>query len=105
MFDMFNTKNQNVVEDKLSNNELDKMFANINQSCDLIIDDNTLRGSHIKDSFFTPSKEGEFYCKVSKGLWDEFTCFINLKSKSGAITTSIGKEFRTTTFSIIKKLD
>ncbi|WP_297513902.1 hypothetical protein [Flavobacterium sp.] len=72
---------------------------------DLIIDDNTLRGSHIKDSFFTPSKEGEFYCKVSKGLWDEFTCFINLKSKSGAITTSIGKEFRTTTFSIIKKLD
>jgi hypothetical protein len=72
---------------------------------DLIIDDNTLRGSHIKDSFYTPSKEGQFYCKVSKGLWDEFTCSINLESKSGAITTSLGKEYRTTTFSIIKKLD
>lgn len=72
---------------------------------DLIIDNNTLRGSHIKDSFYTPSKEGQFYCKVSKGLWDDFTCSINLESKSGAITTSLGKEFRTTTFSIIKKLD
>jgi hypothetical protein len=72
---------------------------------DLIIDDNTLRGSHIKDSFYTPSKEGQFYCKVSKGLWDDFTCSINLESKSGAITTSLGKEYRTTTFSIIKKLD
>lgn len=72
---------------------------------DLIIDNNTLRGSHIKDSFYTPSEEGQFYCKVSKGLWDDFTCSINLESKSGAITTSLGKEFRTTTFSIIKKLD
>jgi hypothetical protein len=42
MFDMFNSKNQTTSEDKLSNNELDKMFADINQSCDLIIDDNNI---------------------------------------------------------------
>jgi hypothetical protein len=39
---MFNYKSQNAVEDKLSNHELDKMFEDINNSCDLIIDDNNV---------------------------------------------------------------
>ena len=42
MFDRFNSKNQNSIEENLSNTELDKLFADINQSCDLIIDDNNI---------------------------------------------------------------
>jgi hypothetical protein len=36
---IFNSKNKNSVEENLSNTELDKLFEDINQSCDLIIDD------------------------------------------------------------------
>ncbi len=39
---MFNCKPQNIIEDKLNNQELDKMFEDINNSCDLIIDDNNI---------------------------------------------------------------
>lgn len=72
---------------------------------DLSISENILRGSHIKDSFYTPSGVGQFYCKVIKGFWEEFICSINIITKSGAITSSKGKENRTTTFTILKKLD
>lgn len=39
---MFNSKNKTSIEENLSNNELDKVFADINQSCDLIIHDNNI---------------------------------------------------------------
>jgi hypothetical protein len=42
MFDMFNSKNKTNIEENISNTELDKLFADINQSCDLIIDDNNV---------------------------------------------------------------
>jgi hypothetical protein len=39
---IFNSKNQNKIEENLSNTELDKVFEDINQSCDVIIDDNNI---------------------------------------------------------------
>jgi hypothetical protein len=39
---IFNSKNQPIIEENLSSAELDKVFEDINQSCDLIIDDNNI---------------------------------------------------------------
>ncbi len=62
---------------------------------------------HIGNSTWTSIACGnDFTIAInSNGLWDEFTCSINITNKSGAITSSKGKEFTTTTFSILKKLD
>lgn len=93
---------------QLNSNNKGKLYVTeegITLMTDLTISENILRGSHIKDSFFTPTEVGQFYCKASNGFWDEFTCSINITNKSGAITSSKGKEFSTTTFSILKKLD
>lgn len=93
---------------ELSSNNKGKLYISdegISLLTDLAISENILRGSHIKDSFYTPSGVGQFYCRVLKGFWEEFTCSINIINKSGAITSTKGKEYRTTTFTILKKLD
>lgn len=77
--------------------------AGITLKTELDISENTLRGSHNKDSFFTPSKEGEFYCKASHSFWEDFICLINLKTNSGSISTTKGKTIKTSTFKILKK--
>jgi hypothetical protein len=93
---------------ELNSNNKGKLYISdegVSLITDLSISENILRGSHIKDSFYTPSGVGQFYCKVIKGFWEEFTCSINIITKSGAIISSKGKENRTTTFTILKKLD